>query len=102
MYNAATTAASDPDITDLPTSGDQLGTAILQTPNGSQTWSAEVLSTLGATDFASVQGKLKSKVAKGSSVHFNIDSKGNFTVWVGSSTNTNANSAGIVVGAGAD
>ncbi len=103
VYNAATTAASDPDITDIPGQGDsQTGTTLVGAAAGSQTWSAEVLSTLGATNFASVQAKLKSKVAKGSNIMFNIDSKGNFTVWVGASTNSNANATGICVGAGAD
>jgi len=100
IYNACTTAASDPDITDVPTTGG-LGTALIAGTTAN-TWSGEVLSTLGATNFTSVQGKLKSKVAKGSNINIEIDGKGNFTVWVGSSTNANANSHGIVVGAGAD
>ena len=98
VYNACTTASSDPDITDAPTS--QQFTTI----SGTTGWSAEVLSTLGVNQFSSVESKLKSKVARNNNNHITIsvDSMGNFTVWTGQNTNANKNADGIVVGAGAD
>lgn len=102
VYTACTTAASDPDLTSVPT-GSANVRATLVTGGASTTWAGEVLSTLGATNFTSVEGKLKSKVAKNHSINVEIDAQGNFTVWAGTSaTNANANSQGIVVGAKAD
>lgn len=100
VYTACTTAASDPDLTNVPAgAASNLRSSI---SGASNTWGGEVLSTLGATNFASVEGKLKSKVGKNQSIHVDVDAQGNFTVWVGASTNANANSTGIVVGAKAD
>ena len=99
VYTACTTAASDPDLTNVPTTTGNVRSSIT---TGTGTWGGEVLSTLGATSFTSVEGKLKSKVAKGKSINVEIDAQGTFTVWVGASTNASANSTGIVVGAKAD
>lgn len=99
VYTACTTAASDPDLTSVPTTAGNVRSSIT---TGTGTWGGEVLSTLGATSFGSVEAKLKSKIAKGKSINVEIDSQGNFTVWVASSTNANANSHGIVVGAKAN
>lgn len=102
VYTACTTAASDPDLTSVPT-GSANVRASLVAGGASTTWAGEVLSTLGATNFTSVESKLKSKVAKNHNINVEIDAQGNFTVWAGTSaTNANANSQGIVVGAKAD
>lgn len=97
VYNACTTAASDPDLTGVPaTSGRQTvsGTA------GDGSWGGEVLSTLGVSQWTQVNSKLKSKIAKSTnSIVVETDAQGNFTVYVGSKNNT---SAGITVGAGAN
>lgn len=100
VYNAVTTAASDPDLTGVPTSA---GAQSVTGTAGDGTWGGEVLSTLGAASFSDVEGKLKSKVGKsGSTINIYMDSQGNFTVYVGQSTNSGANANGICVGAGAD
>lgn len=100
VYTACTTAASDPDLTNVPTTTGNVRNSI--TTSGTGTWGNEVLSTLGVTSFGSVEAKLKSKIAKSKSINVEMDSQGNFTVWVASSTNADANSHGIVVGAKAN
>lgn len=74
VYTACTTAASDADITDAPSSG-------TATIDSTTSWGTEVLDTLGVSGgaFASVEGKLKSKSA-GSTIVVSVDSNGNFTV----------------------
>lgn len=99
VYTACTTAASDPDLTSVPTAAGSVQNLIT---GATGTWGGEVLSTLGATSFSSVESKLKSKVAKNQNIKVEMDSQGNFTVWVGAQTNANANSTGIVVGAKAN
>lgn len=76
IYNACTTAASDPDLTSVPAAN---------TPNVAiaSDWGSEVLNTLGNSNYASITGKLKSKSCKGSSVSISTDSNGNFTVSCG-------------------
>lgn len=99
VYTACTTAASDPDLSSVPsTSGNVEG----QITAGAGTWGGEVLSTLGATNFSDVEAKLKSKVGKGTSITVYMDGQGNFTVYTGASTNSGANATGICVGALAD
>lgn len=99
VYTACTTAASDPELSNVPsTSGAVQG----QITSGTGTWGGEVLSTLGATTFAGVEAKLKSKVGKGTSITVYMDGQGNFTVYTGASTNASANATGICVGALAD
>lgn len=97
VYNACTTAASDPDLTGVPTtSGKQTVSGIA----GDGTWGGEVLSTLGVSQWTQVNSKLKSKIAKSTnSIVVETDAQGNFTVYVGPKNNT---SAGITVGAGAN
>lgn len=74
VYTACTTAASDADITDAPSSG-------TATIDSTTSWGTEVLDTLGVSGgaFASVEGKLKSKSA-GNTIVVSVDSNGNFTV----------------------
>ena len=95
VYTACTTAASDPDLTGVPSTA---GT-ISSISGAAGTWGAEVLSTLGVTTFNDVNSKLKSKVGKGTSITVYMDSQGNFTVYTGTSSITGANENGICVGA---
>ncbi len=98
VYNACTTAASDPDLTGVPTGATTMTT--VSGSSGDGTWGGEVLSTLGVTNWSQVTSKLKSKIAKSAStIHIEMDAQGNFTVYAGSKNNT---SAGITVGAGAN
>ena len=101
VYRACSTAAADDDIVDLPRAGD---TNITVNPAGSHSgWSKRVLELLGASDFQNdVEKRLKSKIASGKNVKIEINSNNQFTVYVGSKTNTNQNTNGIVVGFGAD
>lgn len=98
VYNACTTAASDPEISagTLP-SANTSGIAVNAGSTG--TWGQEVLNTLGTSNFASVNAKLKSKIGRGNSIKIDTDANGNFTVYVGSKNNA---SSGITVGAGAN
>ena len=97
VYNACTTAASDPDLTGVPTTS---GTQTVSGTAGDGTWGGEVLSTLGVSQWTQVNSKLKSKIAKSTnSIVVETDAQGNFTVYVGSKNHT---SAGITVGAGAN
>lgn len=79
VYTACTTAASDADITDAPS-----------TPGGSVaitgSWGAEVQSTLGVTNLNSLRWKSNS-AGKGSGIpNISVDAQGNFTVQKGSLT----------------
>lgn len=97
VYNACTTAASDPDLTGVPTTS---GAQTVSGTAGDGTWGGEVLSTLGVSQWTQVNSKLKSKIAKRTnSIVVETDAQGNFTVYVGTKNNT---SAGITVGAGAN
>lgn len=97
VYNACTTAASDPDLTGVPTTS---GTQTVSGTAGDGTWGGEVLSTLGVSQWTQVNSKLKSKIGKNtSSIVVEMDAQGNFTVYVGTKNNT---SSGITVGAGAN
>lgn len=97
VYNACTTAASDPDLTGVPTTP---GAQTVSGTAGDGTWGGEVLSTLGVSQWTQVNSKLKSKIAKSTnSIVVETDAQGNFTVYVGTKNNT---SAGITVGAGAN
>lgn len=97
VYNACTTAASDPDLTGVPTGS---GVKSVSGSAGDGTWGGEVLSTLGVTQWTQVDSKLKSKIGKStSSIVIEMDAQGNFTVYVGTKNNT---SSGITVGAGAN
>lgn len=85
VYTACTTAAADPDLTDVPgyNQSDTLASG------SSGTWTAEVCDTIGSTD-----GKLKWKSKRSSSASgttaaglkaptWSTDSKGNFTLTIG-------------------
>ena len=105
VYNAMTTAASDPEIavSSIPTSS---GTLANFTGSGATNFWGAVMDTLGqGTSGAgsSVDAKLKSKIASsnGGHISFDVDSNGNFTVYVGTK-NGDASGTGITVGAGAN
>jgi type IV pilus assembly protein PilA len=78
VYNACTTAASDPDITDYPTTA---GAVSIGTTGQ---FGPEVLSTLGITNIGSLKWKSKSAVAGTAAPNISVDSQGNFTVTKGS------------------
>lgn len=79
VYGACTTAASDPELVAPPTSS--VVTASIATSNS---WGAEVLDTLGATQFSDVAAKLKSKSALANTITVSTDANGNYTVISGS------------------
>ena len=86
IYGACTTAYSDPDLvsqTDYP-QAPAAGASDATVTIGSNTagsYSAEVLNTLGCSDWTSVVAKLKSKTIKAAtSIDITIDSNGNFKV----------------------
>ncbi|MBQ8199558.1 MAG: prepilin-type N-terminal cleavage/methylation domain-containing protein [Lachnospiraceae bacterium] len=106
VYNALTTAAGDPDISTGTILGSGSYTFTSFSGNGSDVdFSSVVLDTLGqglSGSGASVEGKLKSKIAKeaGSNViSISVDANGNYTVYTGQQ---NDSSSGITVGAGAN
>ncbi len=107
VYNAMTTAASDPEITvsTIPSAGTTAGSLSNGTGTTTDFWSA-VMDTLGqgtSGNATSVNAKLKSKIATngGGSISFDVDANGNFTVYVGTK-NGDATNTGITVGAGAN
>lgn len=77
VYNACTIAASDPDITDAPSS--QSGSV---TVSGS--WGNEVLSTLGVTSMNDLKWKSKSAGQGTGGPTISTDAQGNFTITRGS------------------
>lgn len=76
VYKACSTAASDPEITDAPSTS---GTYTSLTGS----WGSAVKATLGVTGISAVNSKLKSDKA-GSSIAITMDSNGNFKVKAGS------------------
>lgn len=97
VYNACTTAASDPEITDVP-AGEDGGKEV--TVDDNTKWGKEVLSTLGVDSFEDVVNKIKSKkggAPDSKSIKISEDDKGNFTVY----TTSINDASGITVGAGA-
>lgn len=78
VYNACTIAASDPEITDVPTTG---GSSLI---SGGTSWAAEVRSTLGITSGGSLKWKSKSAGPGMGEPTISIDGQGNFTVTKGS------------------
>lgn len=82
VYQACTTAAADPDLSQsVPANGVSFA-ANSMTGSGND-WTSEVLTTLGLSDSSSLALKLKSKSCKGQSVSVCVDSMGNFTVSCG-------------------
>ena len=79
VYNACTIAASDPDITDFPTSSPV-------TVSNTTSWGAEVLSTLKINSMGSLKWKSKSAGPGMQAPNISVDSNGNFTVSKGSLT----------------
>ncbi len=77
VYNACTIAASDPEITDAPSS---------QTNNAtiSGAWGSEVLSTLGVASMGDLKWKSKSAGQGSGAPSISVDTQGNFTVTKGS------------------
>ena len=97
VYNACTTAASDPEISagTIPNPN----TSGISVTSGAGTWGGEVLNTLGTSSFGTVEAKLKSKIGRNQNIKIDTDANGNFTVYVGSKNDA---SSGITVGAGAN
>ncbi len=79
VYTACTTAASDADILDAPSTS---GASV--TITGS--WGAEVKSTLGVTDLKSLRWKSNSAGKGTDSPSISVDAQGNFTVTKGDLT----------------
>lgn len=82
VYQACTTAAADPDLSQSVPSNGYSGNANNWTA-GSNDWTAEVLTTLGVQNAGSLTTKLKSKSCKGSDISVGVDSLGNFIVSCG-------------------
>lgn len=82
VYQACTTAAADPDLSQTVPANGYTGNANNWTA-GTEDWTAEVLTTLGLQDASSLTAKLKSKSCKGSDVSIGVDSLGNFVVSCG-------------------
>ena len=105
VYNALTTAASDPEISTgtIISTDKKLGDF---NGNGKEDdFSSVVLDTLGqgfSGSGSSVEAKLKSKIALGVNkvISISVDANGNFTVYTG--TSANDTSSAITVGAGAN
>ena len=84
VYTACTTAAADPDFSnDAPAYNTAHAEASIITTNS---WGSEVLNTLGVSNVAAVNSKLKSKSAGQTtkSIVVSTDAQGNFTVTAGS------------------
>lgn len=105
VYNAMTTAASDPEITvsTIPQANTSAATLSNGTGTATDFWSA-VMDTLGqgtSGTATAVDGKLKSKIGAGTNIKFDVDANGNFTVYVGTKNGDTASpQSGITVGAG--
>lgn len=78
VYKACTTAASDPDLTGVPSAN---STNIV--PATATDWGSEVLNTLGVSAFGDITNKLKSKSCKGKTPSISTDAMDNFTVSCG-------------------
>ena len=94
IYNACTTAASDPEIT----------VSTIKTGDGdATTFDSAVMDTLGqglSGSGSAVTAKLKSKIGRGDGdIHVDVDANGNYTVYVGTKGDA---TDGITVGAGAN
>ena len=94
IYNACTTAASDPEIT----------VSTIKTGDGdATTFDSAVMDTLGqglSGSGSAVTAKLKSKIGRGDGdIHVDVDDNGNYTVYVGTKGDA---TDGITVGAGAN
>lgn len=81
FYTACTTAAADPDLTDVPA----YNTSKTAFPGGGadNTWTKEVVDTMGGS---APKWKSKASSHPGATAwpEFATDSKGNFTVYIGS------------------
>lgn len=81
FYTACTTAAADPDLTQVPTN---VTTAVPFAPNnpGSDTWTYEVVNTMGGS---APKWKSKASSHPGATAwpSFAADVNGNFTVYMG-------------------
>lgn len=95
VYNACTTAYSDPDLTnatDYPAAPAAGGAAVAVPISAGAGYSDEVLATLGATNWSDVTAKLKSKAMKiggtggCTAIDITINENGNFTVTATGST----------------
>lgn len=82
VYQACTIAASDPDVTDAPKSGDSVS---ITSGNDETKFANVVYNTLG-TDLAGVKAKLKSKSCAGEDIDITVGTNGDFTVTCGDIT----------------
>ena len=82
IYQACTTAAADPDLSQSVPANSQ-SFPFTNISAGTDTWSAEVLTTLGLSNPSSISTKIKSKQCKGSPINISVDNMGNFSVSCG-------------------
>lgn len=87
VYNAVTTAFADPDLVATAPTPPSSGWSNVSITS-SAGYYEEVLDTLKVASMTDVQSSLKSKISKAASnaINVQIDSKGNFRVFVGGST----------------
>lgn len=82
IYQACTTAAADPDLSQsVPVNSQSFPFTNISA--GTNTWSAEVLTTLGLSNPSSISTKIKSKQCKDSPINISVDNMGNFSVSCG-------------------
>lgn len=103
VYNACTTAASDPEITVGTIKTSTFTVSSLSGDGDAKTFDSAVMDTLGqglSGSGSAVTAKLKSKIGRGDGdIHVDVDTNGNYTVYVGTKGDA---TNGITVGAGAD
>lgn len=104
VYNALTTAASDPEVntSTIPGAGAYQFTTFNPGTGADETdFSGVVMDTLGQGyngNPSVIEAKLKSKIGKGSAIQISVDANGNYTVYVGAGASNGDNS--IAVGSG--
>ena len=103
IYNACTTAASDPEITASTIKTSAFDVSTLAGDGDATTFDSAVMDTLGqglSGSGSAVTAKLKSKIGRGDGdIHVDVDANGNYTVYVGTKGDA---TGGITVGAGAN
>lgn len=98
VYNAVTTAFADPDLVATAPTPPASGWSNVSIASGTDYYN-EVLDTLKVSTIADVQSSLKSKISKAASntINVQIDSKGNFRVYVGASTKSAVTAGNAIV-----
>lgn len=84
VYQACTIAASDPEVTNAPSSTTSNVPNLIQSGSSTSDWGNVVYNTLG-TDINGVKAKLKSKASGGSgaTISITVGANGDFTVTAG-------------------